>query len=722
MLKQLEIQGFKSFSSKTILEFPSGITAVVGPNGAGKSNIVDAIRWVLGEQSLKSLRSEKSEDVIFSGTPKRAATSLASVALYFENQTGIFSSPYPEIVIGRKLYRDGTSEYFLNRTPAKLKEVTQLLASAKFGLQGLGIINQGSADLFLQVSGAERREMLEEMLGLKEFRLKKEEAEKKLEETGKNIEEAKRLLGELEPNLRGLKRQALRWERRQEKEESLRALEESFFLRKIQEIQVDESLMKEREKVEKEIQALRKILEEKERELTHLEKKLPRDSDKTKSLRDKLNTLESQRHELSRAIGKIEGQLETLASLEKRRDLTESVLHSKLVATREQLRTLLRLEDHTLLREELQKLLRRLEEFLDDPREENDFGKKLLETKEKFLAELKKKEIEVAETSEALRRLAHDQELSSESLRSLLDGLEKQRRELREKEKVLHEYELEMEKHRLKKEDLETRMREAGLDYEEFLAKKKDRDLAFLSESFEDLEAKIFRLKRELADIGLVDEEIVRQYEETSRRVEFIQNQKSDLEKALKDLQGLSRELEEKIHADFEEGLRNISHAFHHYFNLIFGGGSAKIFAEKKPKLFALPNEEIPAKVLPEIEITVSLPRKKIKGIEMLSGGERALTAIALLFAIVGTSEPPFLVLDEVDAALDETNSQRFAKLLRELSRKTQFVVVTHNRATMEAAKVLYGVTMEDGVSRIFSLQLEEAEAVAAQDIHQPVG
>ncbi|MBI2633962.1 MAG: AAA family ATPase [Parcubacteria group bacterium] len=722
MLKQLEIQGFKSFSSKTILEFPSGITAVVGPNGAGKSNIVDAIRWVLGEQSLKSLRSEKSEDVIFSGTPKRAATSLASVALYFENQTGIFSSPYPEIVIGRKLYRDGTSEYFLNRTPAKLKEVTQLLASAKFGLQGLGIINQGSADLFLQVSGAERREMLEEMLGLKEFRLKKEEAEKKLEETGKNIEEAKRLLGELEPNLRGLKRQALRWERRQEKEESLRALEESFFLRKIQEIQVDESLMKERGKVEKEIQALRKILEEKERELTHLEKKLPRDSDKTKSLRDKLNTLESQRHELSRAIGKIEGQLETLASLEKRRDLTESVLHSKLVATREQLRTLLRLEDHTLLREELQKLLRRLEEFLDDPREENDFGKKLLETKEKFLAELKKKEIEVAETSEALRRLAHDQELSSESLRSLLDGLEKQRRELREKEKVLHEYELEMEKHRLKKEDLETRMREAGLDYEEFLAKKKDRDLAFLSESFEDLEAKIFRLKRELADIGLVDEEIVRQYEETSRRVEFIQNQKSDLEKALKDLQGLSRELEEKIYSDFEEGLRNISHAFHHYFNLIFGGGSAKIFAEKKPKLFALPNEEIPAKVLPEIEITVSLPRKKIKGIEMLSGGERALTAIALLFAIVGTSEPPFLVLDEVDAALDETNSQRFAKLLRELSRKTQFVVVTHNRATMEAAKVLYGVTMEDGVSRIFSLQLEEAEAVAAQDIHQPVG
>ncbi len=722
MLKQLEIQGFKSFSSKTILEFPSGITAVVGPNGAGKSNIVDAIRWVLGEQSLKSLRSEKSEDVIFSGTPKRAATSLASVALYFENQTGIFSSPYPEIVIGRKLYRDGTSEYFLNRTPAKLKEVTQLLASAKFGLQGLGIINQGSADLFLQVSGAERREMLEEMLGLKEFRLKKEEAEKKLEETGKNIEEAKRLLGELEPNLRGLKRQALRWERRQEKEESLRALEESFFLRKIQEIQVDESLMKERGKVEKEIQALRKILEEKERELTHLEEKLPRDSDKTKSLRDKLNTLESQRHELSRAIGKIEGQLETLASLEKRRDLTESVLHSKLVATREQLRTLLRLEDHTLLREELQKLLRRLEEFLEDPREENDFGKKLLETKEKFLAELKKKEIEVAETSEALRRLAHDQELSSESLRSLLDGLEKQRRELREKEKVLHEYELEMEKHRLKKEDLETRMREAGLDYEEFLAKKKDRDLAFLSESFEDLEAKIFRLKRELADIGLVDEEIVRQYEETSRRVEFIQNQKSDLEKALKDLQGLSRELEEKIYSDFEEGLRNISHAFHHYFNLIFGGGSAKIFAEKKPKLFALPNEEIPAKVLPEIEITVSLPRKKIKGIEMLSGGERALTAIALLFAIVGTSEPPFLVLDEVDAALDETNSQRFAKLLRELSRKTQFVVVTHNRATMEAAKVLYGVTMEDGVSRIFSLQLEEAEAVAAQDIHQPVG
>jgi len=233
MLKSLEIQGFKSFADKTILNFPEGITAVVGPNGSGKSNVVDAIRWVFGEQSSKNIRINSAEDVIFNGTLQRQAGSIAQVSLLFDNRSKTFPLDFEEVEIRRKVYRDGSSEYYLNKQQVRLKDLVQLLASAKLGVKGMSIVNQGAGDVFLRANSVERREMIEEMVGLKELRLKKEEAERKIRDTKTNLLQVDVILSEIGPNLRSLKRQVERWHSRKEKQEELLVLEKEFFIRKI---------------------------------------------------------------------------------------------------------------------------------------------------------------------------------------------------------------------------------------------------------------------------------------------------------------------------------------------------------------------------------------------------------------------------------------------------------------------------------------------------------
>jgi len=236
MFKSLEILGFKSFPEKITFDFSKNLTAIVGPNGSGKSNVVDAIRWVLGEQSFKNLRVSNLVEIIFSGNLKKPPAGFASVKATFDNSSKIFPVDFEEIEITRKIYRDGTSEYFLNKSSIRLKDLVGILASAKLGVKGLGIINQGSVDLFLRSSPIERVEMIEEMIGLKELRLKKNEASNKIEETKNNLEQSRNILMELEPNLRSLKRQVDKWEKRKDKELELQEKEKIYFSFKIKQL------------------------------------------------------------------------------------------------------------------------------------------------------------------------------------------------------------------------------------------------------------------------------------------------------------------------------------------------------------------------------------------------------------------------------------------------------------------------------------------------------
>src|SRR3989344_3425321 len=247
-----------------------------------------------------------------------------------------------------------------------------------------------------------------------------------------------------------------------------------------------------------------------------------------------------------------------------------------------------------------------------------------------------------------------------------------------------------------------------------------------------DAEKRMLRLRGELASIGDVDEALVREAKETETRHAFLSAQLEDLNRAAADLATLMNDLDQRIHQEFTGALGTINAEFQKFFQLMFGGGKARL----KLKLPELKAQTAEAPTLAEdevgvptakrvgkeeeeersgdrmveagVEIEMSLPRRRITGLEMLSGGERSLISIAALFSLISVSPPPFLVLDEIDAALDERNARRFAELIKSFSKNTQFVIVTHNRSTMEVADILYGITMaEDGASKIVSLKLE---------------
>lgn len=738
MLKRLELQGFKSFAEKTVLEFPPGITAIVGPNGSGKSNVVDAIRWVLGEQSLKHIRLGKSEDVIFSGTPGHAASGFASVTLVFDNSKRLFPQELAEIAVGRKLYRDGESAYFLNRQDVRLKDIVRLMAAGKLGTRGLAIITQGAGDAFLAASMSERREMLEEAIGLKEYRFKKEEAERKIEETKSNLDKVASLLEELAPHVRSLKRQVARWERRNEKAEALRLLQEQYFHWKLCQIEEGAAVADERSAVEREVKELEKQIRELEASRKSAEDALARIQQAGTEEREALDRISRERQDVLRLLGNIEGKIEALGVASARPYPSAEVLGALIEKIKAEILALLETNDWGRAKAALKNLVAEIDRVLAASSEPGSADRNaMLERERQALAEkLGALEEEFARLEKSADEARKERERAYEAVRKVLRELDEKRKALAEKQGILQEYRFEGERRRLQEEDLAAKIREAGWDYEEFRAGHRERAAPDIGAPGE-VETRILRLRRELADIGSVDEELVSEYREAEARHAFLTAQKADLEAALMDLEKLQKELEKKIDQEFSAALKGISAQFQHYFRLLFGGGSAKIF-EHRPKLKPLAHpeggailegredeyaiQEIPEPETAGISVDVDLPRKKVKSLDMLSGGERALTAIALIFAVVGVSSPPFLVLDEIDAPLDEANSERFGRLLKELAGKTQFVLITHNRVTMEAADALYGVTMADGVSKIFSLKFAEAEKLATKDVHPVSG
>ena len=207
-LKRLEMYGFKSFADKTILEFMPGITAVIGPNGSGKSNISDCIRWVLGEQSIKSLRGTASEDIIFAGTQARKSLGYAEASLVFDNSDSKLQIEYNEVVITRRIYRSGETGYFINKVPCRLKDILELFMDTGIGKDGYSIIGQGKIDEILSNKSEDRRHIFEEAAGIVKYRARKVEAEKKLEQTKLNLLRINDIIAEIELNIDNLKTQS----------------------------------------------------------------------------------------------------------------------------------------------------------------------------------------------------------------------------------------------------------------------------------------------------------------------------------------------------------------------------------------------------------------------------------------------------------------------------------------------------------------------------------
>ncbi len=724
-LKRLELNGFKSFAGKTTLEFPAGIVAIVGPNGSGKSNIVDALRWLLGERDAKNLRGAKVEDLIFAGTVKRPRVGMASASLHFENSNKFFPVDYEEVVVTREIRRDGQSKYFLNKSEILLRDLIDFFAKARLGSRGLIIIGQGDSDLFIRSSPLERREMIEEILGLREYQIKKADAERRLKNSKINLDKVTALIEEIVPHLRSLKRQTGRWERRGALEEELKSLEGHFFGTQLSDLQnkdgAVEAQMKEHKKQYEHLEKEKKAAETRQ---AAIEASQPEERKELQKVKDEIRKLTESRSELQKDLGRIEAQIEMAKKSGGSRS-DRSVDHFVDVLQK------IKAELEEALNEEPLGVQAAIETVLEEigfALEERE-GRPAAEVPEALRRDLEKtaKDLQTLEKSitslrEQEKSLEAGQEAFYANFKAAVADVQVAQGHLDDWEKTNRELLLQKERVDMRREEVLHQLAQAGRRAEEF------RDVPLPAGStnidFADMERRMFRLRGDLASIGEVDTALMKEAEDTEKRYQFLQKESEDLTRAVGDLTALMADLSEKIRSEFEKSLHKINDEFDKFFALMFGGGSArlKVLKAKTESTEGDEDADVGAGAVEQavekhdegeggVEIEVKLPRKKTTSLDMLSGGERSLVGIAALFAMVSVSPPPFLVLDEIDAPLDERNARRFGDMLRDFSKRTQFVVVTHNRATMEAAEILYGVTLaEDGSSKIISLKLEPAE------------
>ena len=877
-LEKLEVQGFKSFANKNILVFPGmldqsrrGLTAVVGPNGSGKSNVADAVRWALGEQSMKTLRGKKSEDVIFSGSDKKGKLGMAEVSLYLNNEDKKAPIDYSQIVITRRLYRSGESEYLLNNSRVRLSDIQMLLAKAKFGQKTYSVIGQGMVEGFLNTSLAERKEFFDEATGVKQYQIKRDESLNKLLGSYDNLAQAQMLISEIDPRLKSLTRQVNKLKKRGEIEEELKLEQLEYYSKSWHEI--NERFKEYNEKylrLEKDKFAKEKKMENVALDLENFRKEISADKqfevrqselNKKQTLRDEINKrlarLETQlelklestgqfdlsflinrRSEIERAMLKLEEEIKVLSgsikadkdkagsqavekneidkkinelnfSLKRESEKTdgydsaelnrrlkkildkikifdqeEDVAKLKVLAkeieqeigdiivlydehadknekeksdnwqkvqnslnalTQAKEEVVTRLNEINLnisIKQEKMRMLEEKKNGLESEsadiklkikqKSENFDFKELEEEKDKIKKELIKIDGEISFVRNEISETNEKEEARRDKLFSLQNDLQNLQYDLNVLNNQLNEIRVSSTRYETKLEDLEVEIRNELGSLKE-VKEKRANDV-----NIEEKKEKINQLKRQLEQIGGIDVQVEKEYQETKERFDFLTNQVEDLLKAIESLEKVIRELDVVIKEQFDKEYKEIAHNFEKYFKILFNGGSAKIIkvmadegeeteptaeseggqTEKKEAVDAGVDlkkikflQKHNATGLAGIEIQATPPGKKIKSVSMLSGGERALTAIALICAIINSNPSPFVVLDEVDAALDEANSERLAKILDELSHKTQFIVITHNRASMRRANILYGVTMgDDGVSKLLSIKLEEAK------------
>jgi chromosome segregation protein len=738
-LKSIELSGFKSFGKKTELTFGSPIVSVVGPNGSGKSNVAEAFRFVLGEQSMKSMRSKRGEDLIWGGSPAVPRMNRAAVKVIFDNAAGwegkrLLDIDFNEVAIERIVYRDGQNEYLMNGTQVRLKDVIRLLAGANIGGSGYQIISQGEADRILNASPRERREMVEDALGLKLYQHKKAESERKLDETGANIDKTKSLRRELAPHLNFLRSQVEKIEKAREMKNELAVKLNEYLARENAWITQEDARLAEEARAEE--TALKQLAGE----VNEARGKTPHDGaraigelQQTIGAREgKLSEARRESERLARELGRAEGAAE--ANTVTTEQLV-AVPHVRTFARElgDELSAVEREENISAVREHLTRLRGRIKDFIEGLSGSapitNEEAKQQVRTLTASLERVRQEEAALSSELETLRvKIAQMREEGFSAERDLvaleanvreaqsrLGAVRGKRANIAELKRRFDEEVREAVALGITIADWNTAIPEGALHEDDRPAQEKRR---------RDIER--LKIKIEEAGIGNGDA-VVKEFRQTKEREEFLAKELVDLEQSAAKLKDIIADLEETIDARFTDGIKEINVALSGFFTKLFGGGHAKLFIDeprRRVKRDTLDDDDEvddsagwrteEDDLYAGLSIDVSLPRKKIRGLEVLSGGERALTSIALIFSMTQVNPPPFLILDETDAALDEANSRRYADMIRELGQKSQLIVITHNRATMSAAGELYGVTMaQDGVSKLLSVKLEEAEKVA---------
>jgi chromosome segregation ATPase len=767
MLKSIEISGFKSFAKKSALFFGSRVVGVVGPNGSGKSNVAESFRFVLGEQSMKALRSGKGEDLIWNGSVAVPKANKASVTLVFDNSSRIFAMDLPEITLERAVYRDGQNEYFLNGKQVRLKDITELLASISIGASKHHIISQGQADRMLNSTPAERREMLLDSLGLTSVDLKKGEAERNLNKTSNHMKEVEAARRESKPRLNFLEKQVEKFAKAKKVREELVDKSAQYIRAESVKIQTESrelvALSSEPRKTLTELITRRETL----RAQVHAQKDTSRE-----------DALYGSRTTAERELAQIESELSNLlrerAKISVRIEIALEPVITALPAQTQASKPLHAEPSFTLPKTALERLRTAETTALAAVRMSGDYSRAFRElqaalavfwasvpsaTAESKASAMPQKNtvhdnshIATRDPSEYIAQLKlDDAELNSREVATLAQQADVRAKitDIQSKIANLKVASVEGEREILELSatiaELTSRVRE--LDFTAQNLQSRKGSVIRLQEECEALLGNVFRvalgeqgltlvganvasvtsddiqrLKIRVEELGGSDDEVEREYTDAKQRDTFLQKELTDVQSTHDSLITLIAQLESEMAATFTNGLHSINESFETFFKSLFGGGEAKLVETEEKKRGVSKDspadknqsEDDEEKPKIGIDIEVHLPKKKVSSLAILSGGERALTSIALICALSQVNPPPFIILDETDAALDESNSARFANMVQTLSTKSQCIVITHNRATMAAAGELYGITMgSDGVSKLLSVKLEEAERVA---------
>ena len=736
-LSHITIHGFKSFAKKTTIDVSHTITGVVGPNGSGKSNVAEAIRFVLGEQSMKSMRGKLGADLIFKGSEQLSAMSRASVTMVIDNKDKVDATHasqdlapylvYDQLTLSRVIYADGTSDYTLNDAKVRLKDVQELLAFAGIGGSAHTIINQGEADKILLASPRERKEAIEDALGLRIFHIRLNESERKLEKVKTHVHEVELLRKEIAPHLTHLKRQVDKLESKEKERLLLHQLLVAYLSRE----DVEVTRLSERIREAGTSQSLSLITESIHKELRALKEKKPEEKVSTvnekHTLQVELQAVLDRRSQITKTLGRLEAEKKYVEQEITRTEITTDVVigHEQFMDAGEKVKKAFQavytaLTDRNIgaIKLSLEHVEHVFSSFFASHTKNQSSKKQTLThsilTLTKDIQDYERKDEELQKTISHLQEKIEESDTKNQT--AIHSHFEEEKKKmlleskLRELESTILLRTQEENELTLRKERFESLLAEGAVivGHQVLAYKETTPSDAYLAMPKQDLMRAIERSKIRIEEAGIPNAaEVIAEYKTTKEREEYLSKELADIKATEEKLLDLIKELQTSLQDRFSSGVKKVSEIFTEFFAEVFPNGKAKLI------LIDIKRTDEDGNITTEqgIDIDVNLPHKKVKEIQMFSGGERALTSIALLFAMSSLTPPPFMVLDETDAPLDESNARKYGQMLTRLATKSKLLVITHNRETMNHCDMLYGVTVGiEGSSKLLSINFKDAE------------
>ena len=795
--KKIQLNGFKSFAERTEFQIEDGLTGIVGPNGCGKSNIVESLRWCMGETSAKSMRGSGMEDVIFSGTSNKPSKNIAEVSINLTNETKDGPNQYSnldDIEIRRKIEKDKGSKFYINDKEVRAKDAQMFFADLSTGAHSPSMISQGRIGSLVTAKPSDRRAILEEAAGISGLHVRRHEAELRLSAAENNLKRADELRRQQEKQLFNLQKQAEEAQKYKLISDEIKKIEAGLYYLKLKEIDdeikieneinseadtevekfniklseiekkikdnidnvnpireknmeniskiqrlnlelkgIDEESGRLREEIESLKLSIKTIEDDEDREKSVVidansnEKRLKEEKNELINIdskyfeNEKLSNLdlESAKDKLQSEINKIKDlikenknvdALKLLDNFEKIIELYTNSFSENKIFRKETIKRRQRIENISTEIESWKNLLSKSEKMINELNNRKDnFNMKLktLENQPQSQAEKKGK------ISESLR--ISEEEKSNNELK--ISDIENQISQLRKDLNITKEDSIQIRERKAsssatveglnkRRMDLLDRIRnELELNEESLLnfsnlSSEKELPDALTQEELLDQKK---REREKLGSVNLRADEETSKYEDEIKKME---KDRQDLVTAIIKLKESISELNRKGRERLLEAYEKVNRKFNDVYTKLFNGGNAKL---------ELVDSDDPLDA--GLEMLVSPPGKRLQSITLLSGGEQALTALSLVFAVFLTNPSPICVLDEVDAPLDDANVTRFCNLLTELTKitSTRFIIVTHHALTMSKMDRLYGVTMpEKGISQLVAVDLQKAESMVA--------